>query len=141
MTIQQIQQEIIDEFSFFDDWQNRYEYIIEMGKSLPPFQREKTDNLVIKGCQSKVWLYMTLKDDKVYMEMDSDSILPKGITALLVKMYNNQPPEDILNSDISFIDKIGLAEFLSPIRANGLLAMIKQIKYYAVALKSKKDAG
>ncbi len=139
MTIQEIQQEIIEEFSFFEDWEQRYEYLIEMGKSIPPFEKEKTDELLIKGCQSKVWLFAELKNDKIRFSIDSDAILPKGIVALLARVYSNQTPEDIVNSNSNFIETIGLQEFLSPSRANGLLAMIKQIKYYAIALKAKQE--
>ena len=137
MTIKEIQQEVIDEFSFFEDWQQRYEYLIELGKSIAPFKGEKKEELLIKGCQSSVWLFAELKDNKIYFSMDSDAILPKGIAALLARIYSGQTPEDIINSDTQFIEKIGLQEFLSPTRANGLLAMIKQIKYYAIVLKTK----
>lgn len=138
MTIQEIQNEIIDEFSFFDDWEQRYEYLIELGKELEPIPEEqKTDNKVIKGCQSTVWLDAEIEGDKIVFQADSDAILPKGLAALLVRIYNNQKPVDILESKTDFIQEIGLQEFLSPTRANGLLAMIKQFKFYAIAFQSK----
>lgn len=138
MTIQEIQNEIVDEFSFFDDWEQRYEYLIELGKDLKPLPDEvKTDDKIIKGCQSTVWLDAKIEGENIVFEADSDAILPKGLAALLVRIYNNKKPEDILNSNTDFIQKIGLQEFLSPIRANGLLAMIKQFKFYAIALQSK----
>lgn len=138
MTIQEIQNEIIDEFSFFDDWEQRYEYLIELGKDLKPLPDElKTKDKIIKGCQSTVWLNAKIENNKIVFEADSDAILPKGLAALLVRIYNHQKPEDILTSNTDFIQKIGLQEFLSPTRANGLLAMIKQFKFYAIALQSK----
>lgn len=138
MTIQEIQEEIIDEFSFFEDWEQRYEYLIELGKSLKPIPEEaKTDDKVIKGCQSTVWLDGKMEDNKIFFQADSDAILPKGLAALLVRIYNGQNPTDILNSNSDFIQSIGLQEFLSPTRANGLLAMIKQFKFYAIAFQSK----
>lgn len=122
----------------FDDWENRYEYLIELGKNLKKLSDErKSDEKVIHGCQSTVWLDAQIEDGKLVFEADSDAILPKGLAALLVRIYNNQRPEDILNSDTDFIEKIGLQEFLSPTRANGLLAMIKQFKFYAIAYRSK----
>jgi len=138
MTIKEIQEEIIDEFSFFEDWMERYEYIIELGKSLPLIDEQyKTDENLIKGCQSKVWLHSDLQDGKVVFTADGDAILTKGIVALLLRVFSNQKPEDILNADVDFIDKIGLKEHLSPTRANGLVSMIKQIKMYALAQLSK----
>ncbi len=139
MTIQNIQKEIIDEFSFFEDWQQKYEYLIELGKSLKPLpENEKTSDRLIKGCQSQVWLKANMDEDKIVFEADSDAILPKGIAALLVRLYSGQKPEEIMASDENFLHEIGLQEFLSPTRANGTLAMIKQIKLYAIALKMKK---
>ena len=138
MTIKEIQEEIIDEFSFFDDWMERYEYIIELGKSLPMIADEfKTDSNLISGCQSKVWLHSEIDGDKIKFTADSDAILTKGIVALLLRAFNNQKPKDILDVDLYFVDKIGLKEHLSPTRANGLLSMIKQIKLYALAFQSK----
>ena len=138
MTIKEIQEEIIDEFSFFEDWMERYEYIIELGKSLPMIADEfKTDSNLISGCQSKVWLHSEIEGDKIKFTADSDAILTKGIVALLLRVFNNQKPKDILDADLYFVDKIGLKEHLSPTRANGLVSMIKQIKLYALAFQSK----
>ena len=138
MTIADKQAEIVDEFSFFDDWQQRYEYLIDLGKSLPEMPDSQKDRgKLVKGCQSNVWLDAKMVDNIIQFEADSDAILPKGIAALLVRVYSGQKPEDILQSDEQFIEKIGLQEFLSPTRANGLLAMIKQIKFYAIAFKAK----
>ena len=138
MTIKEIQEEIIDEFSMFDDWMERYEYIIELGKSLPIIDEQfKLDENLIKGCQSKVWLYSELEDDRVKFSADSDAILTKGIAALLLRVYSGQKPEDILTAETSFIDEVGLKEHLSPTRANGLVSMIKQIKMYAIAQQTR----
>lgn len=138
MTIKEIQEEIIDEFSMFEDWMERYEYIIELGKSLPIIDTEyKLDENLIKGCQSKVWMFSELEKDTVKFTADSDAILTKGIVALLLRVYSGQKPSDILSSDTDFLDKIGLKEHLSPTRANGLVSMIKQIKMYAIAQQSK----
>lgn len=138
MTIKEIQNEIIDEFSMFDDWMRRYEYIIELGKSLPLIKEEyKTDENLIKGCQSKVWLQGEQTDDKIVFTADSDAILTKGIIAILIRAFSNQKAEDIINADTQFIDEIGLKEHLSATRANGLVSMIKNIKMYALAFDSK----
>ena len=140
MTIKEIQNEIIDEFSMFDDWMQRYEYIIELGKSLPLINEEyKTDENLIKGCQSKVWLHGEQKDDKIVFTADSDAILTKGIIAILIRAFSNQKAEDIINADTDFIDEIGLKEHLSATRANGLVSMIKNIKMYALALNAKNN--
>ena len=139
MTIQEIQEEIIDEFSMFDDWMQRYEYIIELGKNLPLIKEKfKTDDNIIKGCQSKVWLKGEQNDDKIIFTADSDAILTKGIIAILIRVFSNQKALDILAADTDFIDKIGLKEHLSPTRANGLVSMIKNIKMYALAFDAKK---
>ena len=138
MTIKEIQEEIIDEFSFFEDWMERYEYMIELGKSLPMIKEEfKTNSNLISGCQSKVWLHSEIEGDKIKFTADSDAILTKGIVALLLRVFNNQKPKDILDAELYFVDKIGLKEHLSPTRANGLVSMIKQIKLYALAFQSK----
>lgn len=138
MTIKEIQEEIIDEFSMFDDWMERYEYIIDLGKSLPLIDSEyKVDNNLIKGCQSKVWLHSELNENKLIFTADSDAILTKGIVALLLRVFSDQKAEDILAADTNFIDEIGLKEHLSPTRANGLVSMLKQIKMYAIALQAK----
>jgi cysteine desulfuration protein SufE len=134
MTIKEIQEEIIDEFNLFDDWMERYEYLIELGKSLPIIdQQYKLDENIIKGCQSKVWLYSEMNNTKINFTADSDAILTKGLVALLLRVFSNQTPEDILMADTLFIDQIGLKEHLSPTRANGLVSMLKQIKLYAIA--------
>ena len=139
MSIKEIQDEIVDEFSMFDDWMQRYEYIIELGKNLPLIEEAaKTDDNLIKGCQSKVWLQGQQKEDKIVFTDDSDAILTKGIIAILIRAFSNQKSADILNADMDFIDEIGLKEHLSPTRANGLVSMIKNIKMYALAFDSKK---
>ncbi|MRJ08425.1 SufE family protein [Ornithobacterium rhinotracheale] len=138
MTIQEAQQQIIDDFSFFEDWQDRYDHLISLGKSLPPMPEEdKQPENLVQGCQSSVWLSAHLEGGKVRYTADSDAILPKGIAALLVQVYSGHTPQEILKSNEDFIAKIGLQEFLSPTRANGLLAMIKQIKFYAIAFDAK----
>jgi cysteine desulfuration protein SufE len=138
MSIKEIQNEIIDEFSMFDDWMQRYEYIIELGKSLPLIQEEyKTEENLIKGCQSKVWLQGEQKDEKIVFTADSDAILTKGIIAILIRAFSNQKAADIINADTQFIDDIGLKEHLSATRANGLVSMIKNIKMYALAFDAK----
>ncbi|QYN51330.1 SufE family protein [Apibacter sp. ESL0404] len=139
MTISEIQQGLINEFNLFDSWEQRYEYVIELGKSLPEMsEKDKIQDKLIKGCQSQVWLTTRSENGKLFFEADSDAILPRGIAAMLVRIYSGQPIEDILKSDENFIEEIGLQEFLTPTRANGLLAMIKQIKYYAIAYSAKK---
>jgi cysteine desulfuration protein SufE len=139
--IDQIQKEIIEEFQFLQDWESKYEYIIELGKSLPPMdEQHKIDENLIKGCQSRVWLWgELLPDGKVSYIADSDAIITKGIIALLLRVFNHQTPDDIINADIYFVDKIGLKEHLSPTRANGLVAMIKHIKFFALGLKLKNS--
>ena len=129
MTIKAIQDELIDEFSMFDDWMQRYEYMIDLGKSLPIIDENlKTDDLIIKGCQSKVWLNATLENEKVIFTADSDAIITKGIIAILIRAFSNQKPADILSANTDFIDTIGLKEHLSPTRANGLVSMPLPIK-------------
>lgn len=138
MTIKEIQEEIIDEFSMFDDWMQRYEYIIELGKSLPIIKDAyKTEENTIKGCQSKVWLHAEKQNDLIVYTADSDAILTKGIIAILIRVFSNQNAQAILEADTAFIDEIGLKEHLSPTRANGLVSMIKQIKMYALAFQAK----
>jgi cysteine desulfuration protein SufE len=138
MNIQEVQTEIIEEFQFFEDWMQRYEYLIELGKSLPIINdKNKTQDNLISGCQSQVWLFAEKKDDKLLFTADSDAILTKGVVALLLRVYSGQTPDTILNTELDFIDKIGLKENLSPTRANGLVSMIKQIKLYALAFKTK----
>ena len=136
--INAVQEEIVEEFSLFDDWMHRYEYMIELGKSLPLIDPEyKTEDNIIKGCQSKVWIHADLKGDKLVFTADSDAIITKGIIAVLIRVFSNQHPDAILGADTSFIDKIGLKEHLSPSRANGLVSMIKQLKMYAIAFKTQ----
>lgn len=138
MTIKEIQAEIVDEFSMFDDWMQRYEYIIELGKSLPLIDEKfKTEENIIKGCQSKVWLQGEENNDKISFTADSDAILTKGIIAILIRVFSNQKATDILEANTDFIDEIGLKEHLSPTRANGLVSMIKQIKMYALAFNAR----
>ena len=137
-TINAAQEEIVEEFSLFDDWMQRYEYMIELGKSLPIIDPEyKTDDNIIKGCQSKVWLHADLEENKLVFTADSDAIITKGIIAILIRVFSHQHPDAILDADTSFIDKIGLKEHLSPTRANGLVSMIKQLKMYAIAFKTQ----
>lgn len=138
MTIKEKQEELIKTFEFLSDWEQKYEYIIDLGKELKtmPNERKNEENL-IKGCQSQVWIDAELKDGKILFYADSDGLLPKGIISMLTSIYNEHTPQEILDSDFDFISKIGLQEFLSPSRANGLSAMIKQIKFYAVAFELK----
>ena len=134
MRISEIQNEIIEEFSLFEDWMQKYEYIIELGKTIKPIDnKNKVDSNLIKGCQSKLWLHAELKNGKVIYTADSEAIITKGIAAVLLRVFSNQTPVDIINSDVGYIDKIGLKEHLSPTRANGLVSMVKQLKYYALA--------
>ena len=137
-SIKDIQNEIIDEFSMFDDWMQRYEYMIDLGKSLPLIDDQyKTEDNIIKGCQSKVWVHAELKDDKILFTADSDAIITKGIIAILIRAFSNQHPKDIIEADTNFIDEIGLKEHLSPTRANGLVSMIKKLKLYAIAYQTQ----
>ena len=134
MSIKDIQNEIIDEFSLFEDWMQKYEYIIELGKSIKPIKEEnKIDSNLIKGCQSKLWLHAEFSKGKMVYSADSEAIITKGIAAILLRVFSNQTPNDIINSNVDYIDKIGLKEHLSPTRANGLMSLVKQLKYYALA--------
>lgn len=138
MSIKEIQNEIVDEFSMFDDWMQRYEYIIDLGRALPLIDEQyKIEDNIIKGCQSKVWVHAEMIGDKVIFTADSDAILTKGIIAILIRAFSNQKATDILDADTDFIDEIGLKEHLSPTRANGLVSMIKKIKMYALAFNAK----
>lgn len=138
MTINEIQDEIIDEFDLLDQWFDRYQAIIDYGKDLPPFPEElRTKQNLIDGCQSEVWFVASIKDGKVFYQATSDAILVKGMVALLLRVLNGQSPDDIVNADLYFIDKIGLQEHLSPTRSNGLAAMLHQMKLYALALSAK----
>lgn len=139
MTINEIQEEIIEEFSVFDDWMDKYSYLIEIGNDLDGFVEEnRLDNNLIEGCQSKVWLHAEMKDGKLFFTADSDAIIVKGIVALLVKVLNERTPDEILENELTFVEKIGLKEHLSPTRSNGLVAMIKQMRLYALAYKAKQ---
>ena len=133
-----IQEDIIEEFSIFDEWLDKYDYLIELSDTLPAIADEhRTDNYVIKGCQSRVWVDARLEDGKVYFAADSDAIITKGIIALLIRVMNGRTPQEIINLDLYFIDAIGLGENLSPTRSNGLVALIKQMKMYALAFNAK----
>lgn len=135
-----MQNEVIEEFALFDDWMDKYDHLIGLGKDLPLIDPAlKTDDHLIRGCQSQVWLNAEMKDGKVHFTADSDAIITKGIIATLVRVLNDQSPESIVNADLHFIDEIGLKEHLSPTRSNGLLAMIKQMKIYALAFQAKQE--
>ena len=138
MAIKEIQEEIIGEFALFDEWMDKYEHIIELGKDLPIISDEhKTEENLIKGCQSRVWLHAELVNGKIIFTADSDAIITKGIIALMIRVFSNHTPIDIAQSDLFFIDQIGLKEHLSPTRSNGLLSMVKQIKMYSIAFQAK----
>lgn len=137
MTIQEIENQIINEFSNFEDWLDKYNYIIELGKDCPVIdEKDKVNENLIKGCQSKVWLSAKLEEGRIRFRADSDAVITRGIVSLLIRTFDNQTPADILSADISFIEKIGLKEHLSPTRSNGLTAMLKQIKIYALAFQT-----
>ena len=138
-SIQQKQDQIIEEFNFFQDWSEKYQYLIDLGKTLPEFdENNKIDSNLIKGCQSKVWLNSSFNDNMVIFEADSDAIISKGIISLLIRVFSGHNPKEILDANFDFIEKIGLNSHLSQTRANGLLSMIKQIKIYALAYQVKK---
>ncbi|MGB0176464.1 MAG: SufE family protein [Owenweeksia sp.] len=138
MTIRETQEDIVGEFDMFSDWMEKYEYLIELGKSLPLIKEEyKIKDNLIKGCQSQVWLHAEHEDGKVTYTADSDAILTKGLIALMIRVLSGHEPEDIVGADMAFIDEIGLKEHLSPTRANGLASMIKQMKYYALAMQAR----
>jgi cysteine desulfuration protein SufE len=138
MTIQEIQEEIIDEFDMFDDWMQKYDYLIELSKDIPLIdEANRQDENLIKGCQSKVWLHATKENDTVRFTADSDAIITKGIVALLVRVFDGQKCQDIIDNELHFIDAIGLKEHLSMTRSNGLVSMIKQMKFYALAFQAK----
>lgn len=131
-SLQDIENEIVDEFSIFDDWLDKYEYIIELGKSLKEYPEDrKTDDKLVKGCQSRVWIDFKIEDGKIFFNADSDAIITKGIISLLVRIYSGRTPQEILSSDFSVVEKIGLKENLSPTRANGLVSMIQMIREIA----------
>ena len=141
MSIKEIQEEIIEDFEVFDDWMDKYEYLIDLGKSLPIIEEKyKIEHNLIKGCQSRVWLHAEMNgDNKILYSADSDAIITKGIISLLIKVFTHQSPKEILDSKLYFIDKIGLSENLSPTRANGLLSMIKRMKNYALAYSTMNN--
>jgi len=142
MTIQEIGNTVVDEFDSFDDWMDKYNYLIEMGKTLPLIDEKfKNDTYLISGCQSRVWLFAQHVDGKIVYKADSDAVITKGIINLLIRVLSNQPAEDIINSQLDFVEKIGLREHLSPTRSNGLSSMIKQMKLYAVVFKTKEQAA
>lgn len=138
MTIEEIQEQIITEFSYFDDWMDRYNHLIEMGNTCPLIdEKHKTKIFLISGCQSRVWLHAAMKDGKIHFTADSDAVITKGIVNLLIRVFSDQPADAIIEANVDFIDKIGLKEHLSPTRSNGLMSMIKQMKLYALAFKTK----
>ncbi len=138
MTIEEIEKEIVAEFSVFDDWMDKYAYLIELGSGMAGMdESHKTEDNLIQGCQSRVWFHAEMKGDVLYFTADSDAIITKGIAGLLIRVFSGQKPADIAGADLSFIDEIGLTQHLSPTRSNGLLAMVRQIKMYAVAAEAK----
>lgn len=139
-TIADIENEIVDEFSLFDDWMDKYEHLISLGKNLPLIDEQyKTDEYTVKGCQSKVWLFAAIHDGKVVYTADSDAIITKGIIALLVRVLSGRTPAEILQANLAFIDEIGLKEHLSPTRSNGLVSMIRQMKNYALVFQTQEE--
>lgn len=139
-TIDEIQDEIIDEFSVFDDWMDKYALLIDLGNSLPLIEEKyKTNENLIEGCQSRVWLQADYRDGRIWFEAESDAIIVKGIVSLLVRVLSGRTPDEILNANLYFIDRIGLTEHLSPTRSNGLVAMVKQMRMYALAFKVKNN--
>ena len=141
MTINEIQDEIIEEFSAFDDWMDKYALLIELGNSLAPLDdKYKTESNLIEGCQSRVWLQADYSDGLIHFQGESDAVIVKGLVSLLIKINSGHTPDEILNADLDFVDKIGLKEHLSPTRSNGLVAMLKQMRLYAMAFKSKEEA-
>jgi len=137
-SIEETEQEIVEEFEVFDDWMGKYEYLIDLGKSLPLIaEKYKTEDKLIKGCQAQVWLHSELKDGKVIYTADSDAIITKGMVALMIRVLSDHTPDEIMNSKLDFVDKIGLTKHLSPTRSNGLVSMIKQMKMDALAFKVK----
>jgi len=140
MTIEETAQQIVEEFSVFEDWLDKYNYLIETGRDIPMIDGHyKTNNYLISGCQSRVWLHASFRDGKVFFSADSDAVITKGIINLLIRVLSGRSPEEILQADLGFLDKIGLKEHLSPTRSNGLLSMIKQIKLYAQVFKLKMN--
>ena len=142
MTISELQEQVVSEFSLFEDWMDKYNFLIDMGKNIPVIdEKYKTDQYVITGCQSKVWLHANYNDGKIFFTADSDAIITKGIVNLLIRVLSGHNPDEILNADMEFVERIGLREHLSPTRSNGLTSMIKQMKLYALAYRTKSEAG
>jgi len=142
MNIKEIEEEIVSEFSLFDDWMDKYNYIIEVGKSVNQFdEKYKKPEFLIKGCQSQVWVYPEYRDGQVFFHADSDALITRGIVGLLIRVLSGQPPQEIVDADLAFIDRIGLKEHLSQTRSNGLVSMIKQMKLYALALKTQNSVS
>ncbi len=140
MTIDETQNELVEEFSFFTDWMEKYEYIIQLGKELPLIEEKfKTDDNLIRGCQARVWLHANYKEDKIIFTADSDAIITKGLVSMVVRILSNHTPQEITKAELYFIDKIGLKEHLSVTRSNGLVSMIKQMKMYALAMQSQNN--
>lgn len=140
MTIEEIQEEIVDEFSIFEDWMDKYEHIIETGKELPSIDESlKIDENLVRGCQSRVWLHAELEGDKLIFQADSDAIITKGLVGLMIRVLSGHTPQEIVETDLHFVDEIGLKEHLSPTRSNGLVSMIKKIKMYALAYQAKTN--
>lgn len=138
MSIEEIENEVIEEFEMFEDWMQRYEHLIDLGKSMPMIEEKyKTEDKLIKGCQSQVWMHSELKDGKIVYTADSDAIITKGMVALMIRVLSNHTPQEIIDSKLDFIEKIGLTKHLSPTRSNGLLSMIKQMKLDAIAYQAK----
>ena len=141
MTIQETQEDIVEEFALFDEWMDKYEHIIELGKDLPLIdEKYKVEENLIKGCQSRVWLHAELVDGKIIFTADSDAIITKGIVGLVIQVFSGHTPKEIIDTDLFFIDQIGLQEHLSPNRSNGLLAMLKQIRMYAIVFSSQSNS-
>ncbi|MDR0334040.1 MAG: SufE family protein [Dysgonamonadaceae bacterium] len=139
-TINEIQQQIIDEFSIYDDWMDKYALIIEEGNALPPMdEKYKTPENIIQGCQSRVWLHTDYSNGRLHFQAESDAVIVKGLLALVLRVFNDRTPDEIINTDLRFMKEIGLTEHLSPTRSNGLLAVIKQIRFYAIAFKAKTN--
>ncbi|XCI75121.1 MAG: SufE family protein [Flavobacteriales bacterium] len=140
MRLREVEQEVIKELAMFESWEERYEHLITLGKALPRIaETDRTENKLIKGCQSQVWLNAHMDKNRIFIQADSDAILPRGIAALMIRVYSGRLPQEITSSEATFISEIGLKEFLSPTRANGMLAMLKQIKFYAMAFEIKSS--
>lgn len=140
MSIQERQEEVIEEFDMFEDWMDKYDYLISLGKELPLIDVDhKVEDNLIKGCQSRVWLAADLKENKIHFTADSDAIITKGIISLMIRVLTDSTPKEIMEADLYFIDRVGLKEHLSPTRSNGLVSMVKQMKMYAIAFSAKGE--